>query len=240
MKTTLLGAALLAAASSHAFAADAVTQSGGFVDAGSPFAIYLKGFGGVTFNGDYESDGLIGGAPQSVDVNLDAGYIIGGAIGASLDYARFGNVTPRVELELSYSESDAGETFFSGNGPAAEINVDGDIKTLNVFANALFDIDTGTKITPYVGGGIGFGRTDFDVVYGPGVRLTDSDTGFAAQAIVGASYALTETLALDLDLRYARTFSVDSPRLNPAGGLTGVVNGDVDTFAITTGLRIKF
>jgi len=71
------------------------------------------------------------------------------------------NVGLRAELELSYSDSDIDQIFFSGNGPAAEINVGGDFSSTNLFVNALFDLpELGTDlITPYAGAGIGVAFT---------------------------------------------------------------------------------
>lgn len=244
----ILLAAGIATLASQAIAADAVDQYQPAPIANeisaSPYAIYLKGFTGITFGGGAQTDGLIGGTPQSVDTEQDVGFTIGGAVGVEINSLRFGSLTPRAELEFSYNESNVDEIFFSGNGPALEANIAGDISTFNGFVNTYLDLDTGTKLTPYAGVGIGFGHVDFDFAYGPNpaapVVVTESDTGFAAQAIVGASYALTEKFALDFDARYQRTFDVASPRVNGAGAVTGIVEGDVDNFAITTGIRMKF
>lgn len=204
------------------------------------YGLYVKGFGGVTFNGGANTDGIIGGAPESVNTDQRAGYTLGGAVGYEFNYARFGQFTPRAELELSYSRSKVDDIFFSGNGPAKENNVSGEISTVTGFANVYLDYNTDTFFTPYAGVGLGAGRVNFDFVYGPNVRVNQSDEGIAAQAIIGGSFDITDAIALDVDARYQRIFDVSSQRINGAGALTGIVNGDVDTFALTTGLRLSF
>ena len=67
----------------------------------------------------------------------------------------------------------------------------------SIMLNAYYDIDTGTKFTPYVGAGIGMAH----------LKAKDDDwhnskTTFAWQAGAGVSYAMTDNLALDLGYRY--------------------------------------
>ncbi len=89
--------------------------------------------------------------------------------------------------------------MFLGNGPAAEVHVGGNIRTTALFANALYDFDTSGPITPYVGAGLGVAYVEQDLVYGPGVRVSDDDTVFAVRLIAGAAYDLSDSLALTAD-----------------------------------------
>lgn len=240
---SLIAIAAVAGFSVHASAADiidTVPEASSPVINASNYGLYVKGFGGITFNGGADTDGIIGGTSRTVSTDQEVGYTLGGAIGYEFDYARFGQFTPRAELELSYSRSKVDEIFFSGNGPATELNVSGDISTVTGFANVYLDYDTDTFFTPYAGVGLGAGRVNFDFAYGPNVRVNESDTGVAAQAILGGSFAITDGIALDVDARYQRIFDVSSQRINGAGAVTGIINGDVDTFALTTGLRLSF
>ncbi|MEO0618930.1 MAG: outer membrane beta-barrel protein [Pseudomonadota bacterium] len=199
---------------------------------------YVHAFGGLALAPDANFDGIIGGNPQSVDVEFDTGGNFGVAVGATLGDA--GALRPRAELELSYRSNDVDRIFFSGNGPAEEINVAGDVSALNVMANLLFDLPTGTALTPYAGVGVGVSFVDLDFVYGPGVRVPQSTSAFAAQLIGGASLAISESTAITFDARYLRAFNVDSQRLNPAGVSTGVVEDDIDTVALNVGLKFSF
>lgn len=197
---------------------------------------YATVFGGIGFIQDSTFNGAVGGNPETVELQFDEGFGIGIAYGRTFDL--YGGI--RGEVELSYQDSDVDTVFFSGNGPAAEINVAGDYAATRLFANAFKDFDAGTAWTPYIGAGIGVAATDLDVVYGPGVALSQSDTVFAAQLIAGTSYALSDSLSLTADVRYIRDFNVSTPRFNPAGALTGVLDDDVDSLNINVGVRFNF
>ena len=193
-------------------------------------------FGGVAFEGQSDYDGTITppGGTQSVDADYDAGFNFGIGIGATIA------PSIRAEVELSYTDSDADDIFFSGNGTAAEVNVDGGIRATTLFANGLYDFTTGGAVTPYLGAGLGVAFVEQDLVYGPGVEVNEDDTVFAAQLIAGASYDLSDTLALTGDVRYRRLFDIESDRFNAAGVSTGTVSGDYDDFSVNVGLRFRF
>lgn len=204
---------------------------------------YIALFGGLSdldnpnFRGDIATPAGVG--PQSVDTDFDTGFGLGIAYGRSFG-SLGGNTRLRGEVELSYSDSDVDAIFFSGNGPAAEINVDGNISTTRLFGNVLVDFETGGAFTPYVGAGLGLARTESDLVYGPGVRVRDSDTGLSAQLIAGTAYKINETWSVTGDVRYIRDFGVELTRTAPTGASTGVIEDDIDTFAVNVGLRYQF
>lgn len=204
---------------------------------------YIALFGGLsdldnpTFRGDVATGAGIN--PESVDTDFDTGFGLGIAYGRS--FGSLGaNTRLRGEVELSYSESDVDGIAFSGNGPAAEINVDGDISTTRLFGNVLVDFETGGAFTPYVGAGLGIARTESDLVYGPGVRVRDSDTNLSAQLIAGTAYKINDTWSLTGDVRYIRDFNVELNRTAPTGASTGDIEDDIDTFAVNIGLRYRF
>lgn len=240
LMTITLTTALLV--SPPAFAADAIIQqdSTPAPESFQESRFYVSAFAGATFIDDVVLRGLVGGNPQTVELDFDIGYVIGGALGHNYGQI-FDGVDLRAELELSYSDNNIDSIFFSGNGPAAEINVDGDFSATNLFVNALFDLPGlgNDLITPYVGGGLGVAFTDLDAIYGPGVRLDSSDENFAAQAIIGASVSATENVDLFVEGRYSRIFDLETPRFAPTGALTGVIEDDVDTYGVNVGFRFK-
>lgn len=71
----------------------------------------------------------------------------------------------------------------------------------SVMLNAYYDIDTGTKLTPYVGAGIGMARLKASLK-GDDANASKSKTTFAWQVGAGVSYAMTDNLALDAGYRY--------------------------------------
>ena len=200
---------------------------------------YGQAFGGFATLQDPSFSGAIGGNPNSVEVESDDGFNFGIAVGREL--TDFGNgLSLRGEVELSYSDNDATEAFFSGNGPAAEVNLDGGIATTRLFGNLIVDYDTQTAFTPYAGVGVGFSRSELDVVYGPGVALDDTSDNTSAQLILGTAYALSDTLSLTGDVRYIRDYDVTTDRIAPNGALTGVISDDVDTVSVNVGLSFAF
>ncbi|GGX55892.1 hypothetical protein GCM10007385_25690 [Tateyamaria omphalii] len=199
---------------------------------------YFFAFGGAVLNGSQDADGIIGGNPQSVDTDYDDGFQFGLGVGRS--FGTFGNVGVRGEIELSYSDTDADTIAFSGNGPANEINVAGGLQSTTLFANIYADFETAGAVTPFVGAGVGIGRFSQDLVYGPGVRVSESDTAFGGQLIAGVSWAASDTVTWTLDARYREFFDIESNRFAPSGASTGVVSGDASAFSINVGARIAF
>ncbi|MEO0380700.1 MAG: opacity family porin, partial [Pseudomonadota bacterium] len=79
-----------------------------------------------------------------------------------------------------------------------------------------------------------------DLVYGPGVRVNESDTAFGAQLIAGVSYAASDSLTLTADARYRAFYGIESNRFAPTGASTGVLSGDVSALSINFGARFAF
>lgn len=201
---------------------------------------YVQGFIGYSQLQDSDFSGSIGGTNQTVDTDFDSGFGLGLAIGREIPQWSTENIGTRIELELSYRDNDVDGVSFSGNGPAPENNVSGDVTQTSLFANILFDFKRDGPLTPYAGFGLGVTYSDFDISYGPGVRLDGSDTNFAAQAIAGIAYDLSANTAFTVDARYARAFDVSTDRLAPNGASTGSVEDDLDTFSLNFGLRYNF
>jgi outer membrane protein OmpA-like peptidoglycan-associated protein len=82
----------------------------------------------------------------------------------------------------------------------------GGIHNLAFMGNVLYDIDTGTRITPYVGAGIGTSIVDGDKQRTINGATLDGDrVAFAYQGIAGASLALDGGWAFTADYRYFAT-----------------------------------
>ncbi|WP_420585782.1 outer membrane protein [Ruegeria sp.] len=202
--------------------------------------LYIQGFAGYSQFQDSDFSGTISGSNQSVDTDFDGGFGLGVAIGTEIPQWSNDTIGTRIELELSFRDGDVDGVNFTGNGPAAEGNISGDVTQTSLFANVLVDFKQAGALTPYVGLGIGATYSDLDFAYGPGVELDDSDTTFAAQIIAGVAYDLNDNTALTLDTRYTRAFDVSSDRLSPSGALTGTVEDDIDAFSVNVGLRYGF
>lgn len=126
-----------------------------------------------------------GGAKEKADDNV---------LGGSFAYGiKAGAV--RTELELNIHED--AEKKYTEDGDSWKNSLENN----SIMLNAYYDIDTGTKFTPYVGAGIGMARlkgkvTDTDE------SISKSKTNFAWQVGAGVSYAMTDNLSLDAGYRY--------------------------------------
>lgn len=181
---------------------------------------YAKLFGGAsTLQG---SDFTLNGA--SVPVSFDTGFIAGGAFG----YA-YGGAPLRAELEYSYRTGDV-----SGLPPV--VGSGGDLASTSVMVNGYYMFDTATKLSPYVGLGLGYAtEIDFDLATPTGA-VEFSDTGnFAYQLMLGAEYAVADRWALFSELRY---FSAGSVTLPGAAGTS--LRTDYDTLDVVFGASLSF
>jgi opacity protein-like surface antigen len=68
---------------------------------------------------------------------------------------------------------------------------------MSFMVNALYDIKTNTKLTPFVGAGLGILNGELDVR-----GDTADDTEFGYQIIAGATYNINNNIAIDLSYRF--------------------------------------
>ena len=200
------------------------------------------GSSGLGFGDD--TDNAFGGA-LSVGYNFDKAFKF--PVRAELEYAMYSE----VEGKGSRRRDDGTDNLLIREKQKH------DIQTL--FANAYFDIKTGTPITPYLGGGLGMafinskGSGSFDVdgsTFGTFSGSTSSsrnmNTNFAWNVGAGAAWDLTDNLALDLGYRFAGLGEAKSSTTNIYDDGAGYrVNAraktdDIFMHQVMLGLRISF
>ncbi len=232
LKTTLL-----AAASAMVFAPAAQAYEGlyGAIGAGLNY---------MGYENDVSNDGVSTPGPVVFDSSADMDPGIG--VYAALGYDYEGPF--RAELEFSYRSNDIDQIDpyggFSG-WPAGSIS--GDYKTMAILGNLIYDFETQSALTPYIGVGAGIGFVNPDVVGSvtPGaptsplsISYGGSDTAIAYQALAGLAVDLAEGLALDLSYRYFGTTKRDhSGTINGAPATISAGNRSHSLFA---GLRWNF
>jgi opacity protein-like surface antigen len=157
---------------------------------------YLQGFGGANWANDFEFNAdFLAGGENAGEYEFETGYGVGGAAGYD-----FGSV--RIE----------GEVAFRDNG---RISSDGeptgdDLTALTLMANAYYDFENSSPVTPYVGGGLGTGRVEYNSpAEGLFAEFGASDWGFAAQGILGVTYEVTDTMDLFAEGRALGIFGLD-------------------------------
>ncbi len=181
--------------------------AGASVTQGAPFS--NGGFGPGEANYD---DGNVAGI-------LSAGYNTGSLFGYNL----FGN-SWRLEGELGMRTSSL--ESIGGADAGGHLNV------YTLMANAIYDIPTGTRFTPHIGGGVGGALVDIRNVNQFGTAATDdTDVVFAYQGIAGVDYKFNQNWAAGLDYRYLGTSQIESDSANIDYGNHAVIASVRYTFA---------
>ena len=166
------------------------------------------------------------GAIANGDASFDFGWMAGGAVGY-----RFANDWS-VDLEMTYRTNDVDRITAPG------VSIDqGDFSSLGVLANVRYYLPTDMPLRPYVGVGVGW-IEEIDIDLGASdAENSFSTSGVGAQALIGAEYALTDRLSLDVEGRYFRSFADDFDSENAAGIR---YDADYDRFEALFGLTWRF
>ena len=133
--------------------------------------------------------------------------VFGGALAVGYNFAPKFQAPIRTEIEYAMRSVSSHRRDGGGWGDRWETRQTTNLYTL--FLNAYLDINTGTPLTPYVGGGLGmaFNNTSLREEWN-GVE-TDSrqrwDTTLAWNAGGGLAYAFTENVTADLGYRFIGT-----------------------------------
>lgn len=178
---------------------------------------------------DNQSNGLRGHADHSTDF----------AIGAGLGYD-FGDV--RIEGEILHLRNDVNEFAFANAGGlgAGLVGVNdadsGNTRATAGLLNLIYDIDTGSTVTPFLGAGLGWGKINFNNYAAAGTPiLDDSDSVAVYQLIAGLGAAVSRSVDLTAGYRYVGS---EDPKLTDALGRS--VNSDFNAHVFLVGLVWKF
>ena len=157
---------------------------------------YLSGYIGPMFRPDAGTN-ISGLRTGSFDLDYDAGILLGGSVGVTLDN-HF-----RVEGELAYRGSTTDDSQFFPAGGEMHIGA------LSIMANGFYDLDLNSPITPFFGVGVGlaFIRGAEENIFGS--DDTDSDVALAYQLMAGLSYNLSPKANLFAGYRYFDTSNYD-------------------------------
>lgn len=220
--------------------------------------VYVSLSGGAEFFTDSDFIGLqapeagvpgAAGAPANVDVDFDTGYNIRGALGYKFSNGFISFLKPSVELEFGYADASVGSGIFNGG----DQSFSGDINVFTIQANYNNDIifSKNQPVTPYIGGGIGIGIVDTNILYFPNNGIATapvfgvfgSSTDFVTNTRIGLKADISDGLDIFLEGRYTRVSSGEFERRFVAGGADGFsadVSGDTDTFSVGLGIRKRF
>jgi opacity protein-like surface antigen len=226
----------------------------GYPDNVTNQGIFTSGFTTGQVTGVNPPLTLPSGAPVNWRTNLDDGEFYGFAIGMKtgflryeVDYtwSKFGVSTHRGVNAggINLSGIDAG-VLLTGNVGDIGVSVanlvatdSGDIDTTTLMLNAFYDFDTGSKLTPYIG--LGLGWMNVDLTYQPGGVgvIRDDDNVFAYQLVGGLNYEVNDSISVFASYRYrdSRDARVRSSLLPAAFDIEGTSSSTIDL-----GIRYSF
>ena len=123
-------------------------------------------------------------------IEYDAGAVFGLAAGSD-----FGNW--RAEVEGFYHEGSIDQVKVPS---APALAGDGSTAILAFMLNGYYDIENDSKITPFIGAGVGYGFLTHSL------GSTEFDDGvYAYQVGAGVGYDITDTIVLNAAYRYVAT-----------------------------------
>ncbi len=192
---------------------------------------YLGVKGGVTFPRDGRFDGR-GGSTDLFRSDEKRGYTIGGQLGYDMGLLR-------LEADGSYQKSKLRALTSSAYTPLTPgtLAAKGSHDSWNLMLNALLDIVNMDRLTVSVGGGAGAVRTrlrDYRAT-GQAAFLDDRDWSFGYQGIVGARYAVSDSMDLTLDYRY-----LEARKARFTDALGAGITGKFRSHAALVGVALKF
>jgi len=163
------------------------------------------------------------------------GFALSGALGYDFGGARVEAEVLRIENKVdTYGFSNDGGL---GAGILGFNNADsGKTNVTAGMMNLYYDIDTGTSLTPYLGAGVGWGRTSYsNYSLGATNIVDDADKGLAYQLIAGLRAAVSDAIDVTADYRY---FGADDTTYTDALGQN--VDSEFNTHLFMVGLVWKF
>ncbi len=194
MRSTILFAAALAA--SPAYAQDAAPADA----AGRKTGVYVRGGAGLGFADGFDQDFSyspsylpVVAPPTAKSTGVGDGVAWSAAIG-------FQYADTRTELEFRRFDLDADEVALTGGAAPATIADAGGFTVSALMSNVYFDLVNSSRLTPYVGVGLGGARVENE----RGRR----DAAFAYQGRVGVDLALSAALSFGVEYSYFRTAEV--------------------------------
>ncbi len=211
------------------------------VTVGTLIFLFIANFSYAQDNNIYVSLGIGFSIPQtqtdqvSETVEFNNGLVTKGSLGYT--FTGSSPVVLRSELEISYRRYEADRLGDTPSGPYH--GADGNLTYLTGMVNGLLDFKTGTRVTPFVGIGIGMSRVSYNSVKskdGISATVDDTDNVFAYQGMAGLAYDITESWKIDLEYRY---FHTRDTALKNDGGVD--VNFDCNSnHSVIVGVRYLF
>ena len=230
MSVKVLRAAAAALAFSSVTTLATADESGGY----DP-NLYVSGAVGVGMVLDKDMVFTTVPGNNTFDFAFEPGIVLNGAVGTRLPY------NLRVEVEAGWSNNDLQDLAGFGAG---KIDTDGNVTATTFMLNALYDFGLTQELSLFAGVGAGVALIDADFTRGasnPAFILARGDeTRFAYQAILGASYDVTNDIEVFGRYTYLGTLGDDFTVINSSGATPFQTKFDFDRHAISAGVTFHF
>lgn len=143
----------------------------------------------------------------------------------------------RFEGEISQREADVDSHQLDNGGAIA--GSFGEIGSTSIFANLFYDFANESRVTPYVGVGVGSVSVDFDGFGVPGLpALDDDDDVFGYQLAAGLDVMINDAWSFRTDVRLLE--AEDAEVTSSAATGSTVSEAPYSSYDLTVGLRYKF
>lgn len=148
-------------------------------------------------------------ASGSLNTDFNAGYMVGGVAGITVDTYWLYNIDKiRAELEVGYRSNNL--TNMS-NASGQSVDMKGTVSIINYMINGYLESSSllakDISIDLFLMAGAGLATASIDSISYKGTILVSSsnDTEFAYQGGIGAGYKLTKNFTIDTSYRYLGT-----------------------------------
>ena len=197
---------------------------------------YLSVGGGMAFPSDVEGDANVGGTDINATFETDNTGLLSISFGKEFNDLRF---------EINYSratvESDTLKVTSGGTAVAAAISPGIESKVNSYMLYGLKDFTNESKLTPYIGVGLGFaslsGEDQTATVAGTAYQLEGgSETVFSYALKGGAAYEVAPNTSIYSEAMYQNFASYEVAEQ----GYTTVNYDSTHYFAVSAGLKFNF
>ena len=158
----------------------------------------------------------------------------GGSFAIGYDFRQKYNTPIRAEMEYAVL-SKAKRSGESLGNPASYSQ-----RAQTLFLNAYYDIDTGTKFTPYVGAGMGMAFVKTKAYYEPVTYDSRTSNNFAWNLGLGLAYEITRNVKLDAGYRFVDLGKAGTNWTAHGGGQERFHSGRMQQHQFSVGVRIGF
>jgi opacity protein-like surface antigen len=192
---------------------------------------YVSVFGGASVltqnpHGKYSNSYSI---PFEIMMN-NPGYIIGGAVGVD-----WGN-NIRTELELSHARWSSDKSHYTRDGFPGTSFASSNVSATYLLGNVWFDFNQGSRITPYVGGGLGVGWANVNLATDTSYATNFGSSGLAFQIGAGFRFDVSENVMIDAGYRFKDIVGLNYGTIN----YNTIADTSLASHNFQVGLTLKF